>query len=879
MDCQQRRPWRTWMARLAVAVLAPAIVIGAVEGVLHGLGIGFPSQLFVDAGDGVHLTGNDRFAWRFFPPELARTPPNLYVSRTKSADTLRVFVLGGSAAMGTPEPAFGLARTLQVQLQAHHPDRRVEVHNVAMAAINSHVVRSIAHECARLEPDLMIVLTGNNEVVGPYGPGTVFQRGSLSLSLIRLSMRARSLRVGQLFERTIRRTAGTATPGSWRGLEMFLGRTVSASDPRLDAVASNLESNLRAISRSAEAAGVPVILSTVGVNLKDSAPFASLHRSDVSAADRERVARLLAITVAPETSMDEAIVAANEATQVDDQYAEAHFQRGRLLAAFGRTDEALEALKRARDSDALRFRADSRINRVIARVGADEPNAHLVDGAAVLAAAPETVAGLLGGELFWEHVHLRFSATYHLAAAISETADDILNLKPTAPAASLDDCRRRLALTSWDEHGMVHTIWRMTRRAPFTAQSNNKEQTQRLARQLARARLGLDLPASQQTLAATHHSNPTDLDTGTRLAELYQQSGRFDQAIEIWQELLALIPDQVAWRTQLAFARLDSGQSRAAVTELQRVVKARPHQPSAHVNLGIALNATGRTSEARQAFERALELNPVSTAARLNLGALHAANGRLDRAESTYREVVASDPRSAEGHRRLGEILSARDRRGDAAVAFQTAFKLDPADPRNGTALAEELVEQGELVPAIEVLDRTAAMAPTATTVLALLGELHLALGHPAEAASALRRALAQEPTFASARINLAVALQMLDQPRAAVEAYTTLLHHHPDHVHARLGLGWLLATTSEPGLRDRERARQLLDEALRTIDDDVNAMVSAATLATAIGDRNRARQILTAALGLAKRRGDDRALAAIGDRLAALSTSSGSAQ
>src|SRR5207344_3209805 len=91
----------------------------------------------------------------------------------KPAGVTRVFVLGESAAMGDPEPAFGPARYLEALLQLKHPGRRFEIVNVAFTAINSHVLLPLAQECARHEGDLWIVYMGNNEMVGPYGAATI----------------------------------------------------------------------------------------------------------------------------------------------------------------------------------------------------------------------------------------------------------------------------------------------------------------------------------------------------------------------------------------------------------------------------------------------------------------------------------------------------------------------------------------------------------------------------------------------------------------------------------------------------------------------------------------------------------------------------------
>ena len=64
--------------------------------------------------------------------------------------------------------------------------------NAATVAINSHVVLPIVKECVRLEPDLVIVYLGNNEVVGPYGPGTVFRPASGSLWAVRAGIALRA---------------------------------------------------------------------------------------------------------------------------------------------------------------------------------------------------------------------------------------------------------------------------------------------------------------------------------------------------------------------------------------------------------------------------------------------------------------------------------------------------------------------------------------------------------------------------------------------------------------------------------------------------------------------------------------------------------------
>ena len=103
-------------------------------------------------------------------------------------DTYRIFVLGESAAMGDPDPAYGFSRYLEVMLRERFPNTKFEVINTGIVAIDSHVILPIARELARYKPDLFIVYAGNNEVVGPYGPGTALTGSSLNLSAIRTSI-------------------------------------------------------------------------------------------------------------------------------------------------------------------------------------------------------------------------------------------------------------------------------------------------------------------------------------------------------------------------------------------------------------------------------------------------------------------------------------------------------------------------------------------------------------------------------------------------------------------------------------------------------------------------------------------------------------------
>ncbi|MCZ7639751.1 MAG: hypothetical protein M5U12_29120 [Verrucomicrobia bacterium] len=170
--CMSRR--LRWFRVAAVALSLLGFVAGA-ELILRGIGYGHPTGFLVHPDKAERLwTDNPFFLWRFMPPGLARWPAPIQLRTPKPAGVFRVLVLGESAAMGDPEPAFGFSRVLQVLLEARLPGQTVEVINTGIPAINSHIVRAIAADCRPAEADVWVLYLGHNEVLGPGGLTSAF---------------------------------------------------------------------------------------------------------------------------------------------------------------------------------------------------------------------------------------------------------------------------------------------------------------------------------------------------------------------------------------------------------------------------------------------------------------------------------------------------------------------------------------------------------------------------------------------------------------------------------------------------------------------------------------------------------------------------------
>ena len=335
------------------ATVIPTLFFLLVEGLLWVCGVGFATSFFIKLEQRGGYTTNPRFGWRFFPPTQARAPVVCEMLGCKPAGIYRIFVLGSSAAQGHPNPAFSFGRMLAAMLRDQFPDTRFEVINAAMTAINSHVALPIARDCARHQPDLFVVYMGNNEVIGPYGSGTIFQGFLPSLTLIRSNIFLKSTYIGQVFARIL---TGGQDRREWQGMSMFLEHRVAADDPRMGRLYSHFRSNLTDICDVARKSGAQVILCTVGTNLKDSPPFASFTAtiSSVGPAERERLNQ--AASVAAEAHrFEEAVEQFLGAAKIDDRRADRHFRLGLCLFGMDRFREARSQFILARDLDALRL--------------------------------------------------------------------------------------------------------------------------------------------------------------------------------------------------------------------------------------------------------------------------------------------------------------------------------------------------------------------------------------------------------------------------------------------------------------------------------------------------------------------------------------------
>jgi tetratricopeptide (TPR) repeat protein len=685
---------------LIAFVVLPLVFLGLLEVGMRLGGDGYRTTFFkpLRIGSEDFLVENDKFGLRFFPAELARSPAPVVMRAQKQPGTYRIFLFGESAALGDPKPAYGAGRYLQALLRERYPGAQFEVICVAITAINSHAVLPIARECARHEGDLWIVYMGNNEMVGPFGASTVFGAQSPPLSSVRLSLAIQRTRVGQLLMALGRKLSrGSKTSAAWGGMKMFTENQLPPRDHRKERVYDNFRQNLEDILRAGHEAGVPVILNTVAVNLKDCAPFASFSDTNLPSSARDQL-WLEATQAENGNEFVEAARKYEQASRLDPYLAQLQFQLGSALLRLTNDPTALEHFGLARDYDALPFRADSRINSLITNVasGIGDKGVAFCDAAALFAS--ESPDKIPGAEWFYEHVHFNFDGNYRLGRAWAEQVGHFLPTSATNGAAGgwapQESCERRLGLTDWNRAAVLEEMVRRLRQAPFTNQLNHTQQIALFRTRLRETRKRMDSQAAAQArdlyLAALKQA-PDDHRLHENFAEFLTETGDLPEAVSEWRRVRELIPHHhVAWFEEAQLLRRQ-GKLAEAQPPLLRALSLRPDLAEGWLELGNIYALEGKTELALQAYERERKLAPDDYRLYYHMGKAMSKLGHTAEAVQNLRQALRLNPSFWEAHYALGEELGVAGRIPEARKELEEAIRLRsdyaPAHLNLGVAL------------------------------------------------------------------------------------------------------------------------------------------------------------------------------------------------
>ena len=364
---------------------------------------------------------------------------DVHILVKKPANTIRIFCLGSSACAGWPHPAGQtFSAYLQQALQTAYPGKQIEVANLAAHGFAAYRVRAILEEALKMEPDAVIVWTGNNEFLEDrnYAP-----------PIAGLAFLARHLRTVQWLH-SILVSRNNMSGKDLKDIAQSFWRKIHQQSLRLRAdpvqfaqVQHHYRDSIERMISQSQHYRVPIVLCTVPVNLRDWLPTVSTNRLRGERLEQWQTLYNQARRCLIQSNYQAGIQAMNQAIAMEGEHAESYFWLGRLLEADGQKTVAWQAYSEARDKDYNPFRALSSFNdaiRGLARANQDH-GVYLLDLDRIFAGASKSAAP--GFDLFLDYVHPTKPANLLVATSAFDlmARDSILKDKPAVDQFTYHD--------------------------------------------------------------------------------------------------------------------------------------------------------------------------------------------------------------------------------------------------------------------------------------------------------------------------------------------------------------------------------------------------------------------------------------------------------
>ncbi len=143
-------------------------------------------------------------------------------------------------------------------------------------------------------------------------------------------------------------------------------------------------------------------------------------------------------------------------------------------------------------------------------------------------------------------------------------------------------------------------------------------------------------------------ANPNDADALFHLADLYDRSNQYAEAIEAYKKVIKLKPNMGYAYLKMGTAYDRMNKPEEAIDTLKKAARYMPNYAVVYNNLGVAYGKSGKSKEEIEALKKAIKLRPGYTSARYNLGVTYLRVGDRKSAQQEYESLKKFNEGAAE---------------------------------------------------------------------------------------------------------------------------------------------------------------------------------------------------------------------------------------
>jgi tetratricopeptide (TPR) repeat protein len=193
--------------------------------------------------------------------------------------------------------------------------------------------------------------------------------------------------------------------------------------------------------------------------------------------------------------------------------------------------------------------------------------------------------------------------------------------------------------------------------------------------------------------AAEHVSPPGQKDASylALLADVRAHLGQSDEAVKLWNQVIAANPDQDQAYLSLALVYLRTGDTPGAREALQRGLERTPDSGSLLWGMGVLSAMEGDIPKAEQHLKESVDLLPGWPGSYSALGVLYYQTGQIDKAREALEQFKRSGPRGALDVQRIEQALSVP---GSASGGGDGVHDMTPQGRQQFLQIALALADQ-----------------------------------------------------------------------------------------------------------------------------------------------------------------------------------------
>ncbi|RPI02655.1 MAG: tetratricopeptide repeat protein [Calditrichaeota bacterium] len=291
-----------------------------------------------------------------------------------------------------------------------------------------------------------------------------------------------------------------------------------------------------------------------------------------------------------------------------------------------------------------------------------------------------------------------------------------------------------------------------------------------------------------------------------------------------------------------------------AENRYQKALKLNENNLDAHIQLALVCTAQNKLSQAEHYGKRAIQLDSTSAGAYFQLGEALCLQGKLPEAVTHLNRAARLDPDFPKTHFVLGQAKERQQKYSEAINHYKNFVTLYPLSFKGYFCMIELLLMQGDDRQAWKYAAEAERLEKENSSFL--LGNLFTKYDRIDQANTLYKNAIRLDPRNPEPMCNLAANLAKRGEEQKAVTWYNRALSLKNDALPGLVGLASILATSSDPGLRNGKRAVELAEKACALTDYQAELPLGLLAAANAeCGNYAKAIEIDQRALAIAQSR------------------------